>query len=86
MRACDAINGRNSHIGWSREVFKLAELHFGQNDALARNTLASETLARDTLAHRRQKCEHSSSNPIRPVSYVGSIWELYVLDLKTKFF
>ena len=23
---------------------------------------------------------------LRPISYYGSIWELYVLDLKTKFF
>ena len=37
-------------------------------------------------AHRRRKCEGSSPNSLRPISYFGSIWELCVLDLKTKVF
>ena len=36
--------------------------------------------------HRRRKCEGSSPNSLRPISYFGSICELYVLDLKTKVF
>ena len=40
-----------------------------------------------THNHRRQKCEGSSPNSfLRPISYFGSVWELYVLDLKTKVF
>ena len=38
------------------------------------------------LSHRRRKCEHCSPNSLRPIYYFGSIWELYVLDLKTKVF
>ena len=34
------------------------------------------------LYHRRRKYERC----LRPISFFGSIWELYVLDLKTKFF
>ena len=33
--------------------------------------------------HRRRKYEGSSPNSLQPISYFGSIWELYVLDLKT---
>ena len=40
----------------------------------------------NSFLHRRQKCEHCSPNSLRPISYFGSIWELYVLDLKTKVF
>ena len=36
--------------------------------------------------HRRRKYEGSSPNSLQPISYFGSIWELYVLDLKTKVF
>ena len=36
--------------------------------------------------HQRRKCEGSSSNSLRPLSYFGSIWELYILDLNTNFF
>ena len=39
-----------------------------------------------TFHHRRRKCERCSPNSLRPISYFGSIWELYVLDLKTKVF
>ena len=31
--------------------------------------------------HRRWKCERCSPNSLRPISYFGSIWDLYVLDL-----
>ena len=37
-------------------------------------------------AHRRGKYERCSTNSLRPKSYFGSIWELYVLELKTKVF
>ena len=33
--------------------------------------------------HRRRKYEGSSPNSLQPISYFGSIWELYVLDLTT---
>ena len=36
--------------------------------------------------HRRRKYGRCSPNSLRPISYFGSIWELYVLDLKTKVF
>ena len=36
--------------------------------------------------HRRRKYGGSSPNSLRPISYFGSIWELYVLDLKTNVF
>ena len=36
--------------------------------------------------HRRRKYGSSSPNSLRPISYFGSIWELYVLDLKTNIF
>ena len=36
--------------------------------------------------HQRQKCERCSPNSLRPISYFGSIWESYVLDLKTNVF
>ena len=36
--------------------------------------------------HQRWKCERCSPNFLRPISYFGSIWELHVLDLKTKHF
>ena len=38
------------------------------------------------LNHRRRKYGGSSPNSLRPISYFGSIWELYVLDLKIKVF
>ena len=38
------------------------------------------------VRHRRRKYERCSPNSVRPISYFGSIWELYVLDLKTKVF
>ena len=37
-------------------------------------------------AHRRRKYGGSSPNSLRPISYFGSIWELYVLDPKTNVF
>ena len=40
----------------------------------------------DTLAHRRRKYGRCSTNSLRPISYFGRIWELYVLDLKIKVF
>ena len=40
----------------------------------------------DSLVHRRQKYGGSSPNSLRPISYFGSIWELYVLDLETNIF
>ena len=36
--------------------------------------------------HRRWKYGCCSPNSLRPISYFGSIWELCVLDLKTKVF
>ena len=36
--------------------------------------------------HRRRKYGGSSPNSLLPISYFGSIWELYVLDLKTNIF
>ena len=36
--------------------------------------------------HRRRKYGGSSPNSLRPISYFGSIWGVYVLDLKTKVF
>ena len=36
--------------------------------------------------HRRRKYGGSSPNSLRPKSYFGSIWELYVLDPKTNVF
>ena len=36
--------------------------------------------------HRRRKCERCFPNFFWPISYFGIIWELYVLDLKTKVF
>ena len=45
--------------------------------------MGKETIA---IVHRRRKCERSSTNSLRPISYNGSIWELYVLDLNTKGF
>ena len=38
------------------------------------------------LAHQRQKYGGSSPNSLQPISYFGSIWELYVVDLKTNIF
>ena len=38
------------------------------------------------LDHERRKYERCSPNSLRPISYFGSIWELHVLDLKTKVF
>ena len=38
------------------------------------------------LYHRRQKYGRCSPNSLRPISYFWSIWELYVLDLKSKVF
>jgi hypothetical protein len=37
-------------------------------------------------SHRRRKCERYSPNFLRPISYFGSIWDLYVLDVMTKVF
>ena len=51
--------------------------------------LASVILAQcilDSRYHRRRKYGGSSPNSLRPISYFGSIWELYVLDLKTNVF
>ena len=36
--------------------------------------------------HQRRKYGGSSPNSLRPISYFGSIWELYVLDPKTNIF
>ena len=41
---------------------------------------------KNTQKHRRRKYGGSSPNSLRPISYFGSIWELYVLDLKTNIF
>ena len=38
------------------------------------------------LNHQRRKYGPCSPDSFRPISYFGSIWELYVLDLKTKVF
>ena len=43
-------------------------------------------LKNDYDIQRRRKCEGSSPNSLRSISYFGSIWELYVLDLKAKVF
>ena len=51
-----------------------------------RQKLQKEQTKIDGTFHRRRKCEGSSPNSLRPISYFGSIWELYVLDLKTKVF
>ena len=40
----------------------------------------------DGCNHRRRKYERCSLNSLRPISYFGRIWELYVLDIKTKVF
>ena len=40
----------------------------------------------DSPNHRRRKYGRCSPNSLRLISYFGSIWELYVLDLKTKVF
>ena len=40
----------------------------------------------DSITHRRRKCGCCSPDSLRPTSYFGSIWELYVLDVKTKVF
>ena len=39
-----------------------------------------------TFDHRRRKHGRFFPNSLRPISYFGSIWELCVLDLKTKVF
>ena len=33
--------------------------------------------------HRQRTCEGYFANSLRPISYLGVIWELYVLGLKT---
>ena len=38
------------------------------------------------IMHRRRKYGGSSPNSLRPISYFGSIWELYVLDPKNNVF
>ena len=38
------------------------------------------------LSHRRRKYGDSSPNSLRPISYFGSIWELYVLGPNTNVF
>ena len=40
-------------------------------------------LPKNQHTHRRRKYEGISPDSYRPISYFGSIWELYVLDLKT---
>ena len=40
----------------------------------------------NSVYHGRRKYERCSPNSLRPKSYFGSIWELHVLDLKTKVF
>ena len=40
----------------------------------------------DPIANRRQTCEGYFANSLRPISYLGFIWDLYVLSLKTKVF
>ena len=40
----------------------------------------------DSYDHQRRKCERCLPNSLPPISYFGSIWELYVLDLITKVF
>ena len=37
-------------------------------------------------SHQKRKCERCSPNSLWPISYFGRIWELYVLDIKTKVF
>ena len=49
------------------------------------DTMYSGDFRRPT-GHRRRKCERCSPNSLQPIFYFGSIWELYVLDLKTKSF
>ena len=48
-----------------------------------RNHLEHEKLFDIGFNHQRRKCERCS---LRTISYFGSIWELYDLDLKTKGF
>ena len=38
------------------------------------------------FSHRRRTGEGYFANSLWPMSYLGVIWELYVLDLKTKVF
>ena len=49
-------------------------------------TAYSRVRNRHRAGHRRRKCEHCFPNSLQPISYFGSIWELYVLDLRTKVF
>merc|ERR1711894_346820 len=42
-----------------------------------------QSVQMNNSVHRRRKYGGSSPNSLRPISYFGSIWELYVLDLKT---
>ena len=36
--------------------------------------------------HRRRTCDGNLPNSLRPISYLGIIWDLYVLGLKFKVF
>ena len=40
----------------------------------------------DGQTHQRRTCEGYFQNSSKPISYLGDIWELYVLGLKTKVF
>ena len=60
-------------LGWLiQEIFTFSTLHI--------NTGGFHR------THRRQKYGGSFPNSLWPISYFGSIWELYVLDLKTNIF
>ena len=53
---------------------------------LSRSTSVASKKVLIARKHRRRKCERCFPNSLRPISYFWSIWELYVLDLKTKVF
>jgi hypothetical protein len=66
---------------------KYAEVAQRQREQVGLNACAISAFASaNTAVHRRQKYGGSSLNSLQPISYFGSIWELYVLAIKTKVF
>ena len=60
-------------------MFDLSELQNNEESTLLKDSKVCHN-------HQRRKYGRCSPNSLRPISYFGSIWELYVLDLKSKVF
>ena len=78
------INSHSQILRYGRNIFCLP--HRPKFSDFFDLCLHWVSVVRDVSYHRRRTCEGFLPNSLRPMSYLGFIWDLYVLGLKSKFF